>query len=223
MNSSFFIKPLRTGASALALVALCAGMADAQSTVLTKKGAEVDGKTATPISSKTSHTGDTFELPVVDLLFVHHPELKGAAIEGHLENVTPAAPTHKASMNIIFDDIKFADGNTEPISVALKNVSAFEPKTHHVRDMGIIDRLRGRRAHRFEENRPRARRRGRGLCDRLRSQIGHRDQARYHRETQAAPADHRRELKRECGARRPVMVSLPNHRRDRGCPSAGSG
>jgi hypothetical protein len=130
--------PLRATTAALTLFALCAGLAGAQSAPLTKKGAEIDTKTTTEISSKTSHTGDTFELPVTDTLFHHRPELKGAAIEGHLENVVAASPTHKAAMNIIFDDIKFPSGSTEPISVALKNVSDFEPKTHHIRDVGII-------------------------------------------------------------------------------------
>lgn len=122
----------------LLLVALSAGAAGAQGAPLTKKGAEIDARVLTPISTKTSHDGDTFAMMETDLIFVHHPELKGATIEGHLENVVAASPTHKASMNVIFDDIKFADGRTEPISVALKNVSAFEPKTHHIRDMGVI-------------------------------------------------------------------------------------
>ncbi len=128
----------RTLATALALVSVTAGIAGAQSAPLTKKGAEVDVRVLTPLSSKTSHSGDPFAMTETDLLFVHHPELHGATIEGHLEDVVAASPTRKASMSVIFDDIKFADGRTEPVSVAVKNVSAFEPKTHHVRDMGII-------------------------------------------------------------------------------------
>ncbi len=128
----------RTLATALALVSITAGVAGAQSATLTKKGAEVDVRVLTPLSSKTSHSGDPFAMTETDLLFVHHPELHGATIEGHLEDVVAASPTRKASMSVIFDDIKFADGRTEPVSVAVKNVSAFEPKTHHVRDLGII-------------------------------------------------------------------------------------
>jgi hypothetical protein len=105
---------------------------------LTKKGSEVDVRVLTSMSSKTSNSGDPFAMTETDLLFVHHPELHGATIEGHLEDVVAASPTRKASMSVIFDDIKFADGRTEPVSVAVKNVSAFEPKTHHIRDMGII-------------------------------------------------------------------------------------
>ena len=128
---------LRTITATVALTALSCGLTNAQE-ILTKHGAEIDARLATPISTKTSQSGDPFKLSVTDLLFVHHPELKGATIDGHLENVTPAGPTHKATMNVIFDDITFADGRSEPISVALKNMSAFEPHTHHIRDMGII-------------------------------------------------------------------------------------
>lgn len=131
-------RSLRALSAGVTLAALCAGAAGAQSAPLTKKGAEVDVRVQTPLSTKTSHSGDPFAMTETDLLFVHHPELKGATIEGHLEDVVAASPAHKASMNVIFDDIKFADGRTEPISVAVKNVSAFEPKTHHIRDMGII-------------------------------------------------------------------------------------
>ena len=129
---------LRTITAGAALAALCLGAAGAQGAPLTKKGAEIDARVVTPLSTKTSHSGDPFTLTETDLLFVHHPELKGATIEGHLEDVVAAGPTRKASMNVIFDDIKFADGSTEPISVGVKNMSAFEPKTHHIRDVGII-------------------------------------------------------------------------------------
>lgn len=140
-GESMFIKvrrSLRTIAAGAALAALCASAAGAQGAPLTKKGAEVDVRVLTALSTKTSHTGDPFAMSETDLLFVHHPELKGATIEGHLEDVVAAGPARKASMNVIFDDIKFADGSTEPISVAVKNMSAFEPKTHHLRDMGVI-------------------------------------------------------------------------------------
>jgi hypothetical protein len=128
----------RTLAAGVVLAALCVGVAGAQSAPLTKKGAEVDVRVLTPMSTKTSHSGDPFAMTETDLLFVHHPELHGATIEGHLENVVAASPSRKSSMSVIFDDIKFADGRTEPVSVAVKNMSAFEPKTHHVRDLGII-------------------------------------------------------------------------------------
>ncbi len=120
------------------LVSLCAGGAGAQAAPLEKKGAEIDARLDTALSSKTAPSGTPFVLKVTDMLFNHHPELKGAAVEGHLEDVVAASPTHRASMNVIFDDILFADGRSEPIFAAVKNVSAFEPKTHHLRDVGII-------------------------------------------------------------------------------------
>jgi hypothetical protein len=136
VNASFR-RALHAGVATLALTAMSAGIGSAQE-VLTKQGSEVDGKLMTPISTKTSQNGDAFKLAVTDLFFVHHPELKGAVIDGHLESVSPAGPTRKASLNVIFDDITFPDGKSEPIAVAVKNMSAFEPHTHHIRDVGII-------------------------------------------------------------------------------------
>jgi hypothetical protein len=129
---------IRATLAAAVLTALCAGIAGAQGAPLTKKGSEIDARVQTALSTKTSHNGDPFTLTETDLIFVHHPELKGATIEGHLEDVVAASSTHKASMNVIFDDIKFADGRTEPIFIGVRNMSAFEPRTHHLRDMGLI-------------------------------------------------------------------------------------
>jgi hypothetical protein len=136
--TSSFSAALRTGAATLALTALAAGIAGAQDSVLTKHGSEVDARMETGISTKTAQNGDPFKMTVTDLLFVHHPELKGAVIDGHLESVTAASPLHKASLNVIFDDITFPDGKSEPIAVTVKNMSALEPHTHHIRDVGII-------------------------------------------------------------------------------------
>jgi hypothetical protein len=129
---------IRATLAAAVLTALCAGIAGAQGAPLTKKGSEIDARVQTALSTKTSHNGDPFTLTETDLIFVHHPELKGATIEGHVEDVVAASSTHKASMNVIFDDIKFADGRTEPIFIGVRNMSAFEPRTHHLRDMGLI-------------------------------------------------------------------------------------
>jgi hypothetical protein len=129
---------LRATLAAAVLTALCAGIAGAQGAPLTKKGSEIDARVQTALSTKTSHNGDPFALTETDLIFVHHPELKGATIEGHVEDVVAASSTRKASMNVIFDDIKFADGRTEPIFIGVRNMSAFEPRTHHLRDMGLI-------------------------------------------------------------------------------------
>ncbi len=123
-------------ATAAALV-LCAGIADAQA-VIEKSGTIFDAKLLTPLSSKTSKDGDPFQLTATDSFFHKHPELHGVVLEGHLENVTPASPTHKASMNIIFDDFKLPDGRTVTVQVKPTKWSTFEPKTHHLRDMALI-------------------------------------------------------------------------------------
>jgi hypothetical protein len=125
-------------AAAGVLAALWAGPGSAQTAPLDKRGAEIDARLTTALNSKTSPDGTPFTLLVTDTLFNRHPELKGAVVDGHLENVVPAAATHRASMSVIFDDIRFAGGASEPIFAVVRNVSAFEPKTHHLRDAGII-------------------------------------------------------------------------------------
>lgn len=112
-----------------------AAMAD---TILAKKGAEVDGTLQQTLNSKTNHDGDTFVLLERDTFFHHNDALHGATIEGHLESVTPASATHKATMLVVFDDIKMPDGSTVAFDPRIKSLNSFEPKTHHVRDLGLI-------------------------------------------------------------------------------------
>ena len=131
-------RSLTMAVAAASLTLICAAGAGAQAVPLEKKGAEIDVRVKTAITSTTAHSGDPFTMAVTDTLFNHHPELRGAAVEGHLEDVVAASPSHKAAMNVIFDDIVFADGRSEPLSAAVKNVSAIEPHTHHLRDAGII-------------------------------------------------------------------------------------
>lgn len=107
-------------------------------TVLAKKGWIVDGVLQQTLNSKTNHDGDSFTLAEKDTFFHHNPPLNGAVVEGHLENVTPATPTHKATMSIIFDDVKLADGSSVPIHAKVSSIKEFEPKTHHLRDAALI-------------------------------------------------------------------------------------
>jgi hypothetical protein len=107
-------------------------------TVLAKRGSEVDGTLQQTLNSKTNHDGDTFVLIQRDTFFHHAEALHGATIDGHLENVSPAGPTHKATMLVVFDDIKLPDGSTVPIDPRIKSLSTFEPHTHHIRDVGLI-------------------------------------------------------------------------------------
>jgi hypothetical protein len=125
--------------------ALCAGLAappaiNAQTaaTVLVAKGAEVDGSLQEPLTSKVNHDGDHFTLTEKDTFFHRKPQLHGAVIDGHVENVSPAGPGKKATLNLVFDDIKLADGSTVPFSAKLISLKEVEPQTHKVRDAGII-------------------------------------------------------------------------------------
>ena len=130
------------GAAALSLGLFTPLSAGAQTTtaspILAKKGAIVNGTLQQTLSSKTNKNGDTFTLIEKDTFWHKNAALNGDTIEGHLENVSPAGPTHKATMTVIFDDIKLSDGTRLPIHADIVSVKIFEPKTHHIRDAGII-------------------------------------------------------------------------------------
>lgn len=122
--------------AAATLVAL-ASTASAQ-TIAAKRGTQVEAKLDQTLDTKKLHDGDTFTLHEYDSWFHRNPSLNGLVIDGHVENVVAAGPTHKASMNVIFDDMHFADGSPQPAKFSIKSMKALEPKTHHVRDLGII-------------------------------------------------------------------------------------
>lgn len=125
--------------SALLLgLALLTSAASAQSTALAQKGAELDGQLQQTLDSGKNHEGDTFTLVEKDTFFHKNPALKGATIEGHIESVTPASATHKASMSLIFDDVKMPDGTVAPLKVTVKSFKELEPKTHHLRDTALV-------------------------------------------------------------------------------------
>lgn len=65
--------------------------------------------------------------------------LKDAVIQGHLEDVVKAAKGKKASLHLVFDDIKLANGSAYPIDVTLVNTQV-ETKTKgkFVQNAGII-------------------------------------------------------------------------------------
>ena len=133
MKKSF----IATGALSAAVMFATVGVATAD-TVLVKRGSEVDGTLQQTLNSKTNHDGDTFVLLEHDTFFHHNEALHGATIEGHLENVSPATATHKATMLVVFDDIRLPDGTAVSFDPRIKSLSTFEPKTHHIRDLGLI-------------------------------------------------------------------------------------
>jgi hypothetical protein len=122
----------------LALSTFALDGATASADPLLKKGAELDGTLQQTLSSKTTANGTTFTLTEKDTFFHHNPALKGATIDGHVENVSPAGPTHKATMSVVFDDVKMPDGTTYPLDARVTSMSVFEPHTHHIRDAGLV-------------------------------------------------------------------------------------
>ena len=101
-------------------------------------GTDFYGKLQQPISTKTSHDGDTFALAQTDTFFHKNPALHGAVIDGHVENVQSAGPMRNPALTLVFDDVRMPDGTKAPIDVKLESMKAFEPKTHHLRTLGMM-------------------------------------------------------------------------------------
>lgn len=107
-------------------------------TTLVPAGTNFYGKLQQMISTKTSHDGDTFTLVQTDTLFHKNSALHGSAIDGHLENVSPAGTMRKPGLTLVFDDIRMADGTKAPVNVKLLSMNKFEPRTHHLRTIGLM-------------------------------------------------------------------------------------
>lgn len=107
-------------------------------TVVVASGTDFYGKLQQPISTKSSHDGDTFTLAQTDTLLHKDPALHGSTIDGHLENVRPAGTMRNPALTLVFDDIRMADGTKAPINVKLESVKKFEPRTHHLRTIGLM-------------------------------------------------------------------------------------
>lgn len=101
-------------------------------------GTQYYGKLDRAISTKSDHDGDTFALAQTDTLFHKNPALHGAVIDGHLEDVHAAGPMRNPAMTLVFDDIRMPDGTKAPVNVKLASMKAFEPKTHHLRTIGLM-------------------------------------------------------------------------------------
>lgn len=96
--------------------------------ILVTAGTRMSGKLQTEIATNKNHNGDPFTIA----------EKNGAVVEGHLENVSPAAMGKKPSLTLVFDDIRMPDGTTAPIAVRVENIGAFNAKTHHWRTIGMV-------------------------------------------------------------------------------------
>jgi hypothetical protein len=124
-------------ATLLVLSALSCGVVVAQDAPLAPSGATVMGKLQTTLDSGKLHDGDTFQLVTQDTFF-HKTALKGDIIDGHVENVIAASPTHKAGMNVIFDDVRTPDGAVHPIDAHVTGMGTFKPHSHLIRDTALV-------------------------------------------------------------------------------------
>jgi hypothetical protein len=87
------------------------------------------------LSTGKNRNNDRFTLKVKG----GNKTLKDAVIQGHLEDVVKAAKGKKASLHLVFDDIKLANGAAAPLDVTLVNTQV-ETKTKgkFVQNAGII-------------------------------------------------------------------------------------
>jgi hypothetical protein len=121
-------------------IALAQAPAPAPTPHVVIAGTVVNGTIEQTLSSKTSKDGDTFTVSVKPGGFWHkNPDFGGCAVAGHIENVSAAGPTHKATMNAILDGLR-CPGQDALVPVQIKLISAktFEPQSHMWRDTGIV-------------------------------------------------------------------------------------
>jgi hypothetical protein len=102
-------------------------------------GTEIEVSIPAEISTGKNHNNDRLILPVNSPLVGGNPVLKGAKVEAHLEDVVKAQKGRKASLHLVFDDIKFKDGSVAPINAQLLNTKV-ESKTKgkFLKNVGII-------------------------------------------------------------------------------------
>src|SRR4029077_12146653 len=105
-----------------------AGAAGGSGTTLAARGAEVDAIVQQDLNSAKNKQGDAFTLTEKDTFFHKNPNLSGATIDGHVENVSAAGPTHNATMTVVFDDVRLADGSSAPIRASIISMGDFQPK-----------------------------------------------------------------------------------------------
>lgn len=103
-----------------------------------KRGTEAEGKLEQPLSSANAHEGDHF---VLDLKggWIFNKNLKDVKLEGHVEDVHPAAKFgKKGSMKLVVDDLVTADGQTLPVQAHLVSTDATQVKGHFWRNTAMI-------------------------------------------------------------------------------------
>jgi hypothetical protein len=115
-----------------------AGAAGGSGATFAKRGAEVDAVVQQGLDSGKNKQCDAFTLTERDTFFHKNPGLNGATIDGHVENVSAASPTHNATMTVVFDDVRLADGSSAPIRASIISMGDFQPKGHTLRNIGIV-------------------------------------------------------------------------------------
>jgi hypothetical protein len=115
-----------------------AGTGGASGATLATHGTEVDAVVQQELNSAKNNQGDAFTMAEKDTFFHKNPALHGATIDGHVENLSPASPLHKATMTVVFDDVRLGDGSSAPIHAAIISMGDFQPKGHTLRNVGIV-------------------------------------------------------------------------------------
>lgn len=112
--------------------------ANAGGEVVARAGTTYYGKLDQPVGTKVSHDGDSFTITHTDTFLHKDPALAGAVIDAHVENVRAAGPMRNPAMTIVFDDIRLPDGTKEPVNATIVSWKQFDPKTHHLRTIGMM-------------------------------------------------------------------------------------
>ena len=112
--------------------------ANAGGEVIAKAGTTYYGKLDQAVGTKVSHDGDTFTITHTDTFLHKDPALAGVVIDAHVANVRAAGPMRNPAMTIVFDDIRLPDGTKEPVNATIVSWKQFDPKTHHLRTIGMM-------------------------------------------------------------------------------------
>jgi hypothetical protein len=103
-----------------------------------KRGTQAEGKLEQALSSASAHEGDHFVL-VLKSGWFFNKNLKNVKLEGHLEEVHPAAKFgKKGSLKLVFDDLLTADGQALPVQAHLVSTGATKAKGHMLRNAALI-------------------------------------------------------------------------------------
>jgi hypothetical protein len=91
------------------------------------------------ISSGKNKENDRFQLRIQNGTVGKYPFLKDAVILGHLENVVKAARGKKASLNLVFDEIRLKNGDVLSLDAELINTRIeTQTKGKFLQNAGII-------------------------------------------------------------------------------------